>query len=139
MEYPPAGGKRRSALPIPGAVFRGLFPFGRGWQRLQELLTDGGTVSLDPPAYLQFPSQDFDGLIDGLDGGGEVRVLWIIPPCGVKPFPLGGKSIYLVLHRLRQHGKLLPGVNAVFHQQPALLHIAVKFDDLVRHVTSAPW
>jgi len=69
-------------------------------------LADGGAVSLDPPAYLQFPSQDFDRLIDGLDGGGEVRVRWIIPPCGVKPFSLGGKGIYFILHSFCQPGKL---------------------------------
>lgn len=64
VEYPPTGGKRWSALPFPGALFLGRFYLRRRGQGFQELLADGGAVSLYPPAHVQLPPQDFDGLID---------------------------------------------------------------------------
>ena len=64
VEYPPSGANAGQRCRFRGALFLWRFYLRRGGQRFQELLADGRAVSLYPPAHLQLPPQDFDGLID---------------------------------------------------------------------------
>ncbi len=77
-------------------------------------------------------------MIDRFDCGGEVCFCGIFSPGGIKSVSLAAKGVKFALYCFFRHGRLLPCVNAVFHQQFGLFHIAVKLDDFICHVTPTP-
>ena len=80
-----------------------------------------------------------DRLIDGLNLEREFFILRTAPFLVIKRFPLIAKSVNFFLNSFSEHVKLVPSVNAIFHQQLGLLYIAVELDDLRHIVPPLPW
>lgn len=80
-----------------------------------------------------------DGLIDGLNLEREFFNLRIAPFLTIEVLSLIAKGVNFSLDSFSEHIKLVPSVNAIFHQQLGLLYIAVELDDLRRIVPPLPW